>query len=160
VKIFVSSSLDEYEIRRLVSAGIPINGFGVGRHLATSSDMPVLDTAYKLTEYAGKPKMKLSESKATLPGKKQIYRERAASKAVRDVIGLMDENDLSGEPLLMKVMETGRRTQATESLEVCRTRCRRERDAFPELMGLEKVEPGYPVELSEGLKTLSIISAT
>src|SRR6185503_15655273 len=73
VKIFVSSSLDEYEIQRLVSAGVPINGFGVGRHLATSSDVPVLDTAYKLVEYAGRPKMKLSESKATLPGRKQIF---------------------------------------------------------------------------------------
>ena len=53
VKIFASSSLDEYEITRLVSAGVPIDGFGVGRHLATSSDVPALDTAYKLVEYAG-----------------------------------------------------------------------------------------------------------
>src|SRR5207244_683564 len=92
VKIFASSSLDEYEIHRLVSAGVPINGFGVGRNLATSSDEPVLDTAYKLTEYAGKPKMKLSQSKATLPGRKQIFREKTLGTAVRDVLALMNES--------------------------------------------------------------------
>src|SRR5262249_5597743 len=52
VQIFVSNSLDEYAIERLLASGAPIDGFGVGAHLATSSDAPVLDTAYKLVEYA------------------------------------------------------------------------------------------------------------
>jgi nicotinate phosphoribosyltransferase len=157
VKIFASSSLDEYEIQRLVAGGVPINGFGVGTHLAASSDLPVLDTAYKLTEYAGKPKMKLSEEKATLPGKKQVFRIRAAGKAVRDVIGLIGEGGMTGDPLMIKVMEKGRRTRPAEPLEVCRERCRGERAALPtELMSLEKAEPEYPVELSEGLKALSL----
>jgi len=157
VKIFVSSSLDEYEIYRLVSTGVPINGFGVGRHLATSSDVPALDTAYKLTEYGGKPKMKLSEEKATLPGKKQVFRERARGKPVRDVIGLMSETGTRGDPLLLKVMERGRRTHPAEPLDISRERCRAERTSFPqELMSLEKARPGYPVELSEALKTLSL----
>ena len=157
VKIFASSSLDEYEIHRLVTAGVPINGFGVGRHLATSSDVPVLDTAYKLTEYAGKPKMKLSESKATLPGKKQIFRLQEGGKAVRDVIGLTSETGLKGDPLLVKVMENGRRIHPPEPLEVCRERCRAERNALPpELLRLDKVEPGYRVELSEALSALSL----
>jgi nicotinate phosphoribosyltransferase len=157
VKIFASSSLDEYEIQRLVTAGVPINGFGVGRHLATSSDVPVLDTAYKLTEYAGKPKMKLSEEKATLPGKKQVFRIRAAGKALRDVIGLTSEAGMTGDPLLIKVMEKGRRTHTAEPLGLCRERCLAERATFHvELMSLEKAEPEYPVELSEGLKALSL----
>ncbi|PYS43627.1 MAG: nicotinate phosphoribosyltransferase [Acidobacteria bacterium] len=155
VKIFASSSLDEYEIQRLVSAGVPINGFGVGRNLATSADVPVLDTAYKLVEYAGKPKMKLSESKATLPGRKQIFREKTAGKVVRDVLGLMDESNVAGEPLLVKVMEDGRRLHAAEALEVCRARCRTERNSLPEsVMSLSKADPGYPVELSRGLTQL------
>jgi len=157
VKIFVSSNLDEYEIDRLVSTGVPINGFGVGRNLATSSDIPALDTAYKLTEYSGKPKMKLSEAKATLPGKKQVFRIRAAGRAVRDVIGLKSETGVPGDPLLIKVMERGRRTLAAESLEVCRARCRAERNSFsPEFLSLEKVDPAYPVELSDSLKALSL----
>jgi len=153
VKIFASSSLDEYEIRRLVSAGAPIDGFGVGTHLGTSSDAPFLDTAYKLTEYAGKPKMKLSESKATLPGRKQIFREKVAGQAVRDVVGLMQETTVAGDPLLVKVMANGRRTRSREPLDVSRERCRTERDALPkELLSLEKAERPYPVELSPGLR--------
>lgn len=153
VKIFASSSLDEYEIQRLVSAGAPIDGFGVGTHLGTSSDAPFLDTAYKLTEYAGKPKMKLSESKATLPGRKQIFREKVAGQAVRDVVGLMQETTVAGDPLLVKVMENGRRTRSREPLDVGRERCRTERDALPkELLSLEKAERAYPVELSPGLR--------
>jgi nicotinate phosphoribosyltransferase len=155
VKIFASSSLDEYEIHRLVSAGVPISGFGVGRHLATSSDGPVLDTAYKLVEYAGQPKMKLSESKSTLPGRKQVFREKADGKFLRDVVALQNESGLAGQPLLTKVMEGGRRTRAPEPLEVSRARCATERTALSEdLQALKKVDPGYPVELSQGLKDM------
>ena len=60
--------IDEYEIDKIVSRKVPIDGFGVGRNLASSSDVPVLDMVYKLTQYAGQPKMKFSESKSTLPG--------------------------------------------------------------------------------------------
>jgi nicotinate phosphoribosyltransferase len=154
VKIFASNSLDEYEIQRLVAAGVPINGFGVGRNLATSADVPVLDTAYKLAEYAGKPKMKLSESKATLPGRKQIFRRIQGDKAVADVIALMNER-VTGEPLLVKVMENGRRLQPPEPLEACRSRCLSELKALPEnLLSLSKAEPAYPVELSPQLRQL------
>jgi nicotinate phosphoribosyltransferase len=155
VKIFASSSLDEYEIQRLVSDGVPIDGFGVGRSLATSADGSFLDTAYKLAEYAGTPKMKLSESKATLPGRKQVFRESVAGKAVRDVLGLVDEPHVAGEPLLVKVMENGRRLQAPETVDFCRTRCGTQRSSLPaSLMSLSKADPGYPVELSQGLRQL------
>lgn len=155
IKIFASSSLDEYEIERLLAAGVPINGFGVGRNMATSSDIPVLDTAYKLTEYAGRPKMKLSESKSTLPGKKQIFRERSEGEAVRDVIALMEERNLPGEPLLSKVMENGHRTRPPEQLDECRARCKSELDRLPaRLMGLSQTEAGYTVDLSPKLDAL------
>src|SRR2546430_11758945 len=108
VKFFVSSSRDEYAIERLLASGAPIDGFGVGAHMATSSDAPVLDTAYKLAEYAGRPTLKLSESKLTLPGRKQVFRETSSGKAIRDVIGLYDEN-LPAQRLLVQVMSEGRR---------------------------------------------------
>ena len=117
--------------------------------------MPVLDTAYKLTEYAGRAKMKMSEAKATLPGRKQVFREKTAGKAVRDVIGLADEIGIAGEPLLFKVMESGRRVGPPEPLDSCRARCKSERNALPgQLHELSKVDPGYPVELSPGFKEL------
>ncbi len=154
VKVFVSSSLDEYEIHRLVSTGVPIDGFGVGRHLATSSDVPVLDTAYKMTEYAGKAKMKMSESKTTLPGRKQVFRETIRGKFARDVIALAGEKGIAGDPLLVKVMENGRRVNS-DSPDTCRARCKAGRSGLPErLIGLAKAEPGYPVELSPGLTQL------
>ena len=157
VKIFASSSLDEYEIDRLVQSGVPMNGFGVGRHLAAASDLPVIDTAYKLAEYAGKPRMKLSESKSTLPGRKQVFRQSESRKSIRDVIGLVNEAGVPGRPLLEKVMENGRRLRPPESLNVCRDRCKSELESLPEeLKSLSKVEPGYPVELSAQLTQMRV----
>ena len=59
---------------RLLAAGAPIDGFGIGTHMDTSSDAPSLDCAYKLQEYAGIARRKRSEGKATWPGRKQVYR--------------------------------------------------------------------------------------
>jgi len=159
VQVFVSSSLDEYAIERLLASGAPIDGFGVGAHLATSSDAPVLDTAYKLVEYAGRPKLKLSESKSTLPGRKQILRQKTSGKAVRDVIGLRSE-ELSGEPLLIPVMSKGRRIQPAETLDICRNRCCAELKSLPdELLSLSKADAPYPVEVSAGLERLRMVAA-
>ena len=154
LKIYVSSSLDEYAIERLLASGAPIDGFGVGSHMATSSDAPVLDTAYKLAEYAGRPKLKLSESKATLPGRKQVFREKSLDKAVRDVIALQQEN-LPGQPLLVQVMSNGRRVGPPESLENLRKRCRAELESLPQkLLSLSKTDSPYPVDLSSDLDQL------
>ena len=43
------------ELRSITRAGAPIDGFGIGTSLTTSSDVPALDCAYKLQEYAGCP---------------------------------------------------------------------------------------------------------
>ena len=119
--------------------------------MAVSSDAPVIDAVYKLAEYAGKPKMKLSESKATLPGRKQVFREQAGGKSVRDTIGLHGEN-VAGTPLLSKVVEDGRRVHPPERLESCRERCRAELASLPEaLLSLKKAATPYPIELSPEL---------
>jgi nicotinate phosphoribosyltransferase len=155
VKIFVSSSLDEYAIERLVACLAPIDGFGVGTHMATSSDSPSLDTAYKLAEYAGRPKLKLSESKTTLPGRKQIFRKRFSGKAAGDTIGLYDEH-APGEPLLARVMAAGKRLQPPESLQKCRDRCRAELAGLPEsLLNLAAADAPYRVDLSPALMRLT-----
>jgi len=82
--------------------------------MAVSSDAPYLDTAYKLVEYAGHPRIKKSENKTNLPGRKQVFRQ-----ADRDVIGLQDEL-LEGTPLLQKMMEKGKIIGAPVTLEDCR----------------------------------------
>ncbi|MEE8561055.1 MAG: nicotinate phosphoribosyltransferase, partial [Gemmatimonadota bacterium] len=109
VEIFASGGLDEYEIARLVEAGAPITGFGVGTGLGVSKDAPSLDIAYKLTAYAGRGRLKLSPDKRIIPGRKQVFRVEEKGLAIRDVIGLSGERDL-GRPLLRKVMEAGART--------------------------------------------------
>ena len=74
VKIVVSGGVDEMDIEKWFSDGAPIDVFGVGTKLLTSSDAPYLDMAYKLVEYEGKPKYKLSPGKKTFPYKRQIIR--------------------------------------------------------------------------------------
>lgn len=74
VKIIASSGLDEHKIAALVRVSAPVDGFGVGTRLAVSSDAPELDFAYKLVEYAGRPRMKTSSDKLVLPGRKQVFR--------------------------------------------------------------------------------------
>lgn len=151
LKIFASSSLDEYLIADLLNAGAPLDGFGVGAHMATSQDAPFLDTAYKLVEYAGKPTMKLSHDKVTVPGRKQVFRQKENGKSKFDVIGLADEH-LSGQPLLVKFMENGRRVRATQALDECRAHCKAEIQCLPEvLLVLDAAHPPYAVELSKNL---------
>ncbi|MGC1094963.1 MAG: nicotinate phosphoribosyltransferase, partial [Pseudolabrys sp.] len=74
VSIFASGGLDEDYLAEIVQAGAPIDGFGIGTSLTTSSDVPALDCAYKLQEYAGQPRRKRSSGKATWPGRKQVWR--------------------------------------------------------------------------------------
>ena len=64
VTIFASGGLDEDELVRMLDANAPIDGFGVGTSLTTSSDAPALDCAYKLQEYAGIARRKRSVGKA------------------------------------------------------------------------------------------------
>ena len=59
---------------RLVEAGAPIDAFGVATAMSVSADAPALDIAYKLTEYAGKGRMKLSSGKRTLPAESKSPR--------------------------------------------------------------------------------------
>jgi len=66
--------VDEMDMDRWLSRSAPIDSFGVGTKLLTSSDAPYLDIAYKLVEYEGKPKFKLSPGKATFPYKRQVIR--------------------------------------------------------------------------------------
>jgi nicotinate phosphoribosyltransferase len=155
VGIFASGSLDEYRVADLAAAGSPITGFGVGTRLGVSADHPYLDTAYKLTGYAGQPRMKLSTDKANLPGRKQVYRVESGSppKALHDVISLHHEPG-HGRGLLVKVMEGGRRLPAGRAdLSAIREHARSEMDRLPDtLRALAPADPAYPVELSPGLQ--------
>ncbi len=101
VTIFASGGLDEDELARMMEANAPIDGFGVGTSLTTSSDAPALDCAYKLQEYAGIARRKRSVGKATWPGRKQVWRSFGDDgRMTGDVLALHDDQR-AGEPLLV-----------------------------------------------------------
>ena len=100
--IFSSGNLDEWKVKQLLAACAPIDGFGIGTALDTSSDAPFLDCAYKLQEYAGTARRKHSEGKATWPGRKQVYRHVTADGTFdHDVVALEDDAQ-RGTPLLCR----------------------------------------------------------
>jgi len=151
VKIFASSSIDEYVIEDLLREGAPIDGFGVGTRMGTSSDAPSLDTVYKLVEYAGSPRMKLSASKSVLPGRKQVFRELKDGIAERDVIASFGEN-LTGVPLLREVMRNGKRTVTPPTLSDSRKLCAENiRQLPPHLLELRTASPSYSIHISDHL---------
>jgi nicotinate phosphoribosyltransferase len=153
VGIFASGGLDERAVDRLVRAGAPIGGFGVGTAMGVSEDAPALDVAYKLVSYEGRERLKLSPGKELLPGPKQAFRVERGGKAEHDVLGRRGE-ELPGRPLLVPVMRKGRRL-AGPTLSEAREHARRERERLPErILSLDPADPPYRVEPSEGLRAL------
>ena len=151
VEIFASSGLDEYKIQELVRSGAPIDAFGVGTKLAVIADAPELDMAYKLVEYAGKGRLKLSTKKLLYPGRKQVFRTIQNGRMTGDMIGLFGES-LAGERLLTPLMVRGRPT-AQIQLAGSRKRLRHQLQFLPDhLRRLEPVPPPYPVSFSEQLQ--------
>ncbi len=146
VEIFASGGLDEHSIDALVRSGAPIDGFGVGTLLGVSADAPALDMVYKLVEYDGRGRTKLSADKQVLGGRKQVFRSKTG-----DVIAKADERH-AGRGLLVPVMRRGRRV-LDETLEAIRDRARHEIAALPErCRALEPMDPPYPVEVSSALR--------
>lgn len=154
VKIFASSGLDEWKVRELIDAGAPIDGFGVGTKMVVSPDATDVDMAYKLVEYAGQPRMKLSSDKKILPGRKQMTRQTEDGLMVRDHIGRVDEA-LPGRPLLEPVMRDGQRTeQGHRGIEQLRRLAREQIEALPDRV--RRLDPGgepYEVCVSEALQS-------
>jgi len=149
IGIFVSSGLDEYELQRLQTVGAPVDGYGIGTKMLVSADAPYLDCAYKLQEYVNIPRYKHSEGKITLPGRRQVYRQYNDNGILdHDLIGLMDHTH-AGKPLLVKVMEGGRRTDGSEPLDVIRER------VVDQLSSL----PGDYMSLTESIESPFVVAA-
>ena len=153
VGIFVSGNIDEYGIRQLLGAGAPIDGFGVGTKLDTSADSPYLECAYKLVEYAGKPRLKTSTGKATLPGRKQIFRRIKDGVMVGDVITLVDDEQ-EGLPLMEKVLEKGRRLSPGPALSSIALYTKGQLESLPKNLRRLETDPTYGVRISPAVLRL------
>ncbi len=155
VRILASGNLDELEIARLCGAGAPIDAFGVGTRLDTSADAPYLDCAYKLEEYAGRPRRKRSWGKATWPGRKQVYRSfRADGRIESDVVALESERP-PGEPLLECVMRGGRRLRPREPVAALAARAARSFATLPDASRSLAAPAPLVAAISAGVRALA-----
>ena len=154
--IFASGNLDEYRVRDLLAAGAPIDGFGIGTSLVTSSDAPYLDAVYKLQEYAGKPRRKRSTGKATWPGRKQVYRYYRGDGELDHDIVTLEQDEQPGRPLLQCVMKDGKRVNAPASLDALRACAKEQLAILPSrLRELESSAEPYRVEIAPVLRELA-----
>lgn len=159
VRIFASGDLDEHKIEQLLNDGANIDSFGVGTKMGTSADRPYIDVIYKLCETQKStgefaPIMKLSKHKATLPGRKQVYRNQDTEGYYKDdVIALANEKTI-GTALLTKVMQNGRILGARPSLTQIREFAKENLGKLPQKYQKLTNAPTYPVKLSEDLRTL------
>ncbi len=157
VRILASGGLDEDNIGKMLRDGAPIDAFGVGTSLTTSSDVPALDCAYKLQEYAGLPRRKHSSGKATWPGRKQVWRQYGSDgRMVGDVISVETDTQ-PGQPLIEMVMQGGRQIKPSPPLSEIRERAARNLQQLSDsLRRLEvNASASYPVKVADALIALT-----
>ncbi len=148
VKIIVSGGLDEYKVKEILSSGAPVDGFGVGTKVGTSSDAPYIDFVYKLVEFNGKPVMKTSSGKKMYPGRKQVFRFEGY-----DVVSLNDEQ-FSGKPLLKSFMRDGKVVKSLPTLAQVREYAIEQIHSLPkEVLSIEE-RVSYQVNISDKLNRL------
>ena len=151
VTILASGGLDEDGLIALEKANAPIDGFGIGTSLTTSSDAPALDCAYKLQEYAGLPRRKHAQDKATLPGRKQVWRRYGSDgRMAGDMLSLENDNQ-DGEALIHLVMQAGKnsfhpRKRSTRSENMRRVNC-----GFCRAIARATAGSTHPVQVGEAL---------
>jgi nicotinate phosphoribosyltransferase len=155
VQIVVSGNLHERTIKELIAAGAPVDSFAVGTDVTTSADVPYLDSAYKLQEYAGRPRRKRSEGKATWPGRKQVYRYyRADGTLDYDIVTLASDHR-DDEALLQPVMQDGRRLFPPRPLGELREHAAHQLNRLPDDLRSLRESPIVPVQISSALRDLA-----
>lgn len=155
-KIMATGDLNEYKILELIAAGAPIDSFGVGTELATSSDAPSHGAVYKMVELeSGEERRytaKFSADKTTLPGAKQIFRYSG-----KDLVGEMTECPLGdATPLLRPVIVNGELVEPLPSASESRTKALEAVAQLPKkLRSLFECDSPWPVEISARLQRLT-----
>ena len=155
ITIFASGNLDEYAVQALVQGGAPIDGFGVGTRMNTSSDAPFFDCAYKLVEYAGEPRRKRSSGKATWPGRKQVFRRCDEHGMLCGDTLALDGDQFGGTQMLNPVMRGGALLAPLPSLDQIRVNARSQLDSLPPELRALHPAPAYAVTISESLRDMA-----
>lgn len=148
VQILASNEVDELVIDSIKDEGGAVDIYGVGTKLATAAGAGgvALGGVYKLVEFSGRPKMKITSdpSKTTLPGGKRVLRALGPQgEYLQDLICLEQDQPQGGErvydptnparhttlpqsarlvELRQVVMEGGKRLLPVESIETMASR--------------------------------------
>ena len=137
----------------------PVDSFGVGTSISTVRDAPALGGVYKLveTERHGRvtPTAKLSTGKRTLPGRKQVWRVSEKGQALYDVIGLTDETEQEGRPLLTCVMRHGQRLVPSPDLAAVQENARQRIGELPAPVTALDAPTPLTVRISPALDALA-----
>ena len=155
VVILVSGGINEDVLQVMMKEGAPIDGFGIGVNLDASIDAPSLDCAYKLQEYKGRPKRKLSEGKRTWPGRKQVFRQYGSDGHMSGDTLALERDAPSGEPLIVPVMRGGKRLGSPSTLAQIRERAARDLARLPEPLRRLQPDIAYPVKVADSLVALA-----
>lgn len=167
VKVLVSGDIDEFKIEKLVNAGAPVDGFGVGGNLgvglgtiASGTVGGVIGAVYKLAWYggdadeAGGPRIKLAGGgdKSTWPGRKIPYRIGAFE---RDVIALEGEPvPVNARSLMQTVIDGGHLVAVVPSIKEARARAQASLSSLPEHLRTLVVTEPYEIEMSDAVRNL------
>jgi len=137
-KIMASGDLTEQRIEELKSMGVPIDGWGVGTHLATVYEQPALDMVYKLgairsdgSNWQYKLKRSDNRIKSSDPGILQVKRFFSGAKWMRDIIydtGLgISASDIhsaeKSQDLLLPIFKNGETVYLQPTLSESREYC-------------------------------------
>lgn len=176
VKIVASNQLDEYVIKSLKDQRAPIDIFGVGTSLVTGKPDASLDGVYKLSEYNGEPRFKLSDNiiKISFPSKKQVFRvlDEDGKFYGADAVGTFGEGKPSMMfhpfdntkklnlekftqiPLLNPVMEQGRRVIPRKTVAEIAAFSQSQIDLLPDEYKRFQNPHSYKIGLSQKLKSI------
>jgi len=160
VRIVASGDLDEWRIAAILGAGAPVDAFGVGTRMVTSSDAPSLQAVYKLVavEEPGKRLRgvaKRSAAKRNWPGPKQVWRRRSpGGEMVEDLVTRAGQGPPHGpwEPLLEPWVERGRVIAALPSLDESRTVTKAQLAGLPGRWRSLESAPPFPVAFAPELR--------
>jgi nicotinate phosphoribosyltransferase len=157
VRIMASNELDEHVIEAVRKDGGRIDVYGVGTRLVTGAgpDGGALGGVYKLVEYDGKPRVKISSdrAKSTIGGRKRVWRLYDEARLFEmDVISREDGTPRPGDEVLdptnpmrrvrladprhledlrAVVMDGGRRTRPSPALHEIADHARERLDRLP-----------------------------
>ena len=154
VKIVLSSDLNEYKIDGYTRDGAPVDYYGVGTEMITAKPVASLSGVYKLVEDNLGPRIKLSESKRTYPGRKQVYRVVDGNRYLYDVLELEGE-PMEGIPLLTEAVRGGKMTREKMPLKDIRTYSMDCVSHLPSEAKALRVKAPYELRIGLGLQRLT-----